>query len=58
MALDSLHDDFDPVIDRILCAGDKSLDEIQQILMSADAGLLAKRTAGITQDLAMMTRLW
>lgn len=53
VVLDSLHDDFDPVIFRILCAGDKSIDEIQQILMSAEARF---RTTEVTPDFATMTR--
>lgn len=31
VALDSLHDDVDPEILRILCAGDKNIHKIQQI---------------------------
>lgn len=32
VALDSLHENFDPIILRILATGDKNIDEIQQIL--------------------------
>lgn len=53
VALDSLHDDFDSVIFMILCAGDKNIDEIQQILMSAEARF---RTTEVMPDFATMTR--
>lgn len=56
VALGSLHDDFKTTTASMLERGDKTIDEIQQILASAEAKLISKRATGVTGDLAMMSR--
>ena len=57
VALDSLHEEFQPIIAPLLHAGDKELEEIQQIVTSTEAGLMAKRATGISAgDVAMSSR--
>lgn len=56
VALDSLHDNFETTTTSILERGDKTIDEIQQILASAEAKFISKRAIGVTGDLAMMSR--
>lgn len=54
--LESIHDDFDTKTSSLLETGDKTIDEIQQILCSAKAKNLSKRATGITGDPAMAFR--
>lgn len=56
VALDSLHDDFETTTTSMLERGDKTIEEIQQILASAEAKFLSKRATGVTADLAMMSK--
>ncbi len=56
IALDSIHDDFETKTSSLLETGDKTIDEIQQILCSAEAKNLSKRATGVTNDLAMSFR--
>lgn len=54
--LDSLHDDFDIITESMLERGDKSIDEMQQILASAKAKFISKKLTGVNGNLAMMTK--
>lgn len=56
VALDSLHNDFETTTNSMLESGDKSINEIQQILASAKAKFLSKRATGVTGELAMMSK--
>ena len=56
IALDSIHDDFDTKTSSLLETGEKTIDEIQQILCSAEAKNLSKRATGMTGDRAMTFR--
>lgn len=56
VALDSLYDDFEATTASLLERGDKTIEEIQQILASTEAKLTSKRTTGVTGDMAMTTR--
>lgn len=56
VALDSLHDDFETITTSMLERGDKTIEEIQQILASAEAKFISKRATEITADLAMISR--
>ncbi len=56
VALDSLHDDFETTTTSMLEQGDKTIDKIQQIVVSAEAKFISKRATGLTGDLAMMSR--
>lgn len=56
VALDSLHDDFETTTTSMLERGDKTIEEIQQILASAEAKFISKRATGVTADLAMSSR--
>lgn len=56
VALDFLHDDFETTITSMLERGDKTIEEIQQILASAEAKFLSKQAIGVTADLTMMSK--
>lgn len=56
VALDSLHHDFETTTTSMLERGDKTIEEIQQILASAEAKFISKRATGVTADLAMSSR--
>lgn len=56
VALDSLHDDFESTTTTMLERGNKSIDEIQQILASPEVKFVSKRATGLTGDLAMMSQ--
>ncbi len=56
IALDFIYDDFETKTSSLLETGDKSINEIQEILCSAEAKNLSKRATGITGDLAMSFR--
>lgn len=56
VALDSLHNDFEPTIASMLESGEKPIEEIYQILASAKAKLKSKRATGVISDLAMISR--
>lgn len=56
VAADALHDDFDHVVRPILHAGDKTLEQIQQIVTSTEQTNLADRATGVTSEAAMMFR--
>lgn len=56
VALDSLHNNFETTTTSILEQGDKTIDEIQQILASVKAKFISKRATKVTGDLAMMFR--
>lgn len=56
VALDSLHDDFEATTASMLERGDQTIEEIQQILASAEAKLISKRATGVTGDLVMVSR--
>ena len=56
IVLDSLHDDFETTTASMLERGDKTIDEIQQILASAEAKFISKRATRVTGDLAMMSK--
>lgn len=57
VATKALHKDFEHVTSGLLGQGDdKSIDEIQSILSSAEAKFLSKRAVGVTADLAHMSR--
>lgn len=56
IALDLIHEDFDTKTSSLLGTGDKTIDEIQQILCSAEAKNLSKKATGVTNDVAMSFR--
>ena len=56
VAADSLHDDFDHVVRPIFHTGDKTLDQIQQIVTSKGQANLADRATDVTSEAAMMFR--
>ena len=56
VTVDSLHDNFETTTTSMLEQGDKTIDEIQQILTSAEAKFISKRATGVTGDLAMMSQ--
>ena len=56
IALDLIHNDFETKTSSLLKTGDKTIDEIQQILCSAEAKNLSKRATSVTNDLAMSFR--
>lgn len=56
VAADSLHDDFDHVVRPILHVGDKTLEQIQQIVTSTEQVNLADRATSVTSEAAMMFR--
>lgn len=57
VATDSLHDEFEHVTSGLLGqGGEKSINEIQSILASAEAKFLSKRAVGTTAELAHRSR--
>lgn len=57
VATESLHKDFEYVTSGLLGQdGEKSIDEIQSILSSAEAKFVSKRAIGVTANLAHMSR--
>lgn len=56
VALNSLHDNFEATTASMLEREDKTIEEIQQILASAEAKLISKQATRMTKDLAMASR--
>lgn len=56
IALNSINKDFDTKTSSLLETGDKTINEIQEILCSAEAKNLSKRATDITGDVAMAFR--
>lgn len=56
VALNSLYNDFEPIIASMLESKEKSIEEIYQILASAKAKLKSIRVTRIISDLAMILR--
>lgn len=56
VALDSFYEDFVPTIAALNQGGEKSMNEIQAVLLSEEAKLWSKYITGVTNDLAMMFR--
>ncbi len=57
VATESMHEDFEHVTSGLLGqGGEKSIDEIQSILSSAEAKFVSKRAVGVTADLTQMSR--
>lgn len=54
VALDSLYDDFKTTTTSMLEQKDKIIDEIQQILASAEVKFISKYTTGVTKNLAII----
>lgn len=51
--LDSLYDNFDTITISLLETGDKTIDQIQNILQSKEAKNLSKRAIETTRDLTI-----
>lgn len=56
VALNSLHNNFETTTTSMLESGDKTIDEIQQILASAEAKFISKQATGVIGDLAILSR--
>ena len=56
IALDLLHHSFETTTINILEGGDKTIDEIKQILVFAVAKFISKQVTRVTKDLAMLSR--
>ena len=54
IVFDSIYNNFESKTSSLLETGDKTIDEIQQILYSAKAKNLSKRATNVTNDLAML----
>lgn len=57
VALNLLHNNFESITMTMLECDNKLIDEIQQILVSAEAKFVNKRATGLTGDLAMMSKI-